>query len=135
MLYKGKDGAVTFTPATDGAAETLVGQITSWEISEEAETTDGTSMGDGARINEPLFNAWSGSVGGWWDKANAGQLAAIQGAVGLLAIYPEGRGAGKAKLSGQAVINSRSRNADVGSLVSFQLQFQSRGALAEGADV
>lgn len=131
-LYKGKEGVVTFTP--DAGSETTIGQVTNYEIGEEIETVDGTVMGSPARINEPLFTAWSGTVSGLWDKADAGQLASIGGATGALHVYPEGRGAGNVKIGGNVTINGRTRNAEVGALIGYSLTFQSRGALVEGED-
>lgn len=131
-LYKGKDGVVTFTPGE--GSETAVGQLTSYEISEDIDTVDGTVMGSGFRVNVPMFNNWSGNVAAFWDKADAGQLAVPGGAEGVLAIYPEGRGATKAKISGPVTINGRTRGADKDALVALSFTFQSRGALVEGTD-
>jgi len=132
-LYKGREGVVTFTPAA--GTETAVGQITSYEVSEDIDTTDGTVMGSAFRVNVAMFNNWSGNVAAWWDKADTGQLAVKSGAEGVIAIYPEGRGAGKTKISGECTINGRTRGADKDALVALSFTFQSRGALVEGADV
>lgn len=131
-LYKGKAGVVTFTP--DAGTEAAVGQITSYEISEDIDTVDGTVMGSGFRVNVALFNNWSGNVAAFWDPDDTGQLAVTGGAEGVLAIYPEGRGASKAKISGPVTINGRTRGADKDGLVNLSFTFQSRGALAEGTD-
>ena len=132
-LWKGKDGVVTFTP--DEGVETAVGQIQSWEVSEDIDTTDGTSMGDTYRINVPMFNNFSGNVSALWDPGDGGQSALTGGATGDIAIYPQGRGAGMAKISGPVTINNRSRTADKDGLVGVSIQFQSRGAITEGTDV
>lgn len=129
-LHKGKNGVVTL-----GAAPgTAVGQVQSYEVSEDIDTVDGTSMGDSHRINVALFNNWSGNLAALWDPDDAGQLLGVGGAETTIAIYPEGRGAGKAKISGPVTVNGRTRGADKDGLVQISFTFQGRGALAEGTD-
>lgn len=132
-IYKGKDGAVTFTPAA--GTETAVGELTAWEIAEDMDEVDGTTLGMNSRRSVTLFNAWSGNVSGFWDWDDTGQTAAAAGLIGTIAIYPEGRGAGNKKLSGPVVINGRTRGADKDGIVALSLTFKSRGDLTEGVDV
>lgn len=108
-----------------------IGEIKSFEITEEIGTVDDTVMGDTWETHKTIQKNWSGSVSVLWDEADTqGQAACTVGASITLNCYPEGDGAGDSYLTGTASIISRQIQSSHNGLVEMTIQFKGNGALS-----
>lgn len=120
--YLGNDGKIE----ADGV---VVGGVRSFSVEESVEVLDCTAMGDPARVTRPGQKKWSGSMTAMLDAADAGQQKFAIGAVVTLTLYPTGDAAGRQKLTGEAMITSIRRSAELDQVVEIEASFESAGEL------
>ena len=89
--YTGNDGVVL-----EGA--TAVANVRSFEHNETGDEIDMPAMGDSAKVRLPGKPDVGGTIQCWWDPADAGQLALVQGATVALKLQLQGTGVGKPQL-------------------------------------
>lgn len=121
--HKGAEGTVKI-------GSNSLAEITSWSISEAADTLEDTSMGDSARTYLSSLTSWDGSADVFWDETDTtGQGAATVGATLTLNVYPEGDTTGDTYYTGTAVVTGVSRTASFDSMITASITFRGTGAL------
>jgi len=119
--HSGKNGKVKM--GTD-----FVAALTGWDIDEQAETHDTTSMGDTSDNHVVGFSSWSGSIkmnadhGSDGQDVRAGDELAFEG-------YSEGDGAGKTYYSGNISVTGLKLQTEVKGTVTREYSFQGNGDL------
>jgi len=114
-----------------GAA--LVGHLQSWNLDEQAQVTEGTSMGEAWADNAATVKRWSGSAEVYFDPADAGQNACQVGNVIQLQLYPGGDAPGAEYAQGQAVITGIPVSGTKDGWVAKTVNFAGKGPLIRAA--
>lgn len=123
--HKGAEGTVKI-------GSNSLAEITSWSISETADTLEDTSMGDSARTYLSSLTSWDGSADVFWDETDTtGQGAATVGATLTLNVYPEGDTTGDTYYTGTAIVTGVSRTASFDGMITASITFRGTGALTE----
>lgn len=123
--HKGAEGTVKI-------GSNSLAEITSWSISETADTLEDTSMGDSARTYLSSLTSWDGSADVFWDETDTtGQGAATVGATLTLNVYPEGDATGDTYYTGSAIVTGVSRTASFDGMITASITFRGTGALTE----
>ncbi len=121
--HAGKEGTVK-------VGANAIAEIRDWSISETAETTDNTAMGDSDRTHIFTVGSWEASVSSWWDETDSnGQGALTRGASVSLNLYPEG--ASGTYYSGTATVTGINRNAALDGMVEVAFTCLGNGSLTE----
>lgn len=129
--YAGKDGALS-------VGGTNVAMLTSWTVSQSAETLECAYMGVSWKDYMAGLNSWEGSAeANFTDTASAAgmtpaQIAANEVLVGSevnLIFYPVA--AGTMSFTGTAIVTSVDNNASLGDVQTVSLSFTGTGALAQ----
>ncbi len=122
--YAGKDGALS----VDG---TNIASLTSWSVSQSAETLECAAMGSHWKEHKSGLLSWEGSAeANFTDDAVTGGAAANAVTVGTtvaLIFYPEA--GGNMSFTGNAVITSIENSAALGSVQTVSLSFSGSGEL------
>jgi len=129
--YTGKDGALSI----DG---TNVAMLTTWSVSQSAETIECSSMGgDNWKKNVSGMLSWEGSCEANFtdtttNAANANNLSTTSFVAGTeiaLVFYPDYGTSPNVQFSGTAIINSIENGASLGDIQTVSLSFTGTGAL------
>lgn len=124
-VHAGTDGSVTI----DGSA---IGHLREWELDQQGNTSDTTTMGDVAETHVPTTYNWSGTATSYMDEVDAGQNAITVLAQIALVMQPEGSASGDTIFSGNATVTGITRSAAFDGIVEVEFSFQGNGVLAEG---
>src|SRR5690242_21268508 len=82
--HKGNEGVVHI-------GTTAIAELRGWELTEEGNTIDDTTLADTADTHQNGTNKWSGSASAFWDETDTnGQEAINVGTKVTLKMYPEG---------------------------------------------
>ncbi len=123
--HAGKEGTVK-------VGANAIAEIRDWSITETAETTDDTSMGDSDRTHLFTVGSWEASVSSWWDETDSnGQGALTRGASVTLNLYPEGAVSNDTFYTGTASVTGITRNAALDGMVEVAFTCLGNGALTE----
>ncbi len=123
--HAGKEGTVK-------VGANAIAEIRDWSISETAETTDDTSMGDSDRTHIFTVGSWEASISSWWDETDTnGQGALTRGASITLNLYPEGAVSNDTYYTGTATVTGITRNAALDGMVEVAFTCLGNGALTE----
>ncbi len=123
--HAGKEGTVKVGANT-------IAEIRDWSITETAETTDDTSMGDSDRTHIFTVGSWEASISSWWDETDTnGQGAMTRGASVTLNLYPEGAVSNDIFYTGTATVTGITRNAALDGMVEVAFTCLGNGALTE----
>jgi predicted secreted protein len=138
--YAGKDGALGVS--TDGGATyTNIAMLTSWDVSQSAETLECAYMGTSWKENHAGMLSWEGSA-----EANFTDTAAATGLSGLAAnavtigqsinlyFYPDSTDADLG-WTGSAIVTSIDNSASLGDIQTVSLSFTGSGALVQDITV
>ena len=107
-----------------------VANVTSWDLTVEADELDATSMGYAWKQTITGMRGWSGSIDAQWDLTDNAQLAlfnALTGATPVtLLLYIDAT----KRFTGQAYITSAATTEDVGDIVTISFDFTGTGTLS-----
>jgi hypothetical protein len=128
--HTGSEGTVKL--GTVGA-DTAIGEIRSFTISETADTIEDTTMGDTSRTYAVGLKTFSGSVECYFDPDDAKQDEMVAGASLTLTDYPEGSDSADQYISGSVIITSADVSSSADGMVEASFSFQGTGAVTRGA--
>jgi hypothetical protein len=112
---------------------TEVGQRTEFDITTSAPELDGSVMGSGwTGVDAGQLSA-SGSIGVFFDHADAGQDLLVVGAKVALDLFPTGNTTGHTKISGTFLITEKGVTTTVGDNVKATFKVRNDGAVTETA--
>lgn len=140
--YAGKEGALGVS-TDNGATYTNVAMLTSWDVSQSAETLECAYMGTSWKENHAGLLSWEGSAeANFTDTASAAgmtpaALAANQVTIGQtidLYFYPDVNDSDFG-WSGKAVVTSIDNSASLGDIQTVSLSFTGTGALTQDITV
>jgi hypothetical protein len=121
--HKGSEGTVK-------VGANAIAELRSWQIEEQADTIEDTTLNDTARTFNAGLVSWSGSAEAFWDETDTnGQLALTIGASVTLNVYPEGDSSGDSFYTGTAIVTGITRQSNNESMVEVSFSFQGSGAL------
>ena len=121
--HKGSEGTVKI-------GSNAISELKSYNISEEAETIEDTTMGDSSRTYQVGLKTFSGSCEAFWDETDtSGQGALTNGATGTINIYPEGADTGDTYYTGAIIVTGVERSAELDGMVELTISFTGNGAL------
>lgn len=120
----GKDGAVY-------VGATAIAEIRDWSIETTSEMVADTVMGDSWVTNKPTLKSWTTSVNCYWDSADAGQIALVEGAEVVINVYPAGNTSTKKYYTGSVIVASVSKSASFDGMVEVSFSGTGNGALTE----
>lgn len=124
--FIGNDGVVKV-----GAA--VVAEVSSFSISEAANTSDDTVLGDTSQSHLVGTVSWSGSISCYWDDTDVtGQGAMTNGASVTLVLLPEGAAVGAAEYTGTATITGIETGNGLDATVTASFSFTGNGDLTIG---
>jgi len=122
--FKGNDGVVLI--GTDAMAEVI-----SFSVDETADTIEDTAMGDTAKSYKASFTDFSGTVETYFDDTDTAQTNCTAGSSITLNLQMEGNTSGDHKLTGSAIVTSRSIGVTSDGIVTATYSFQGTGGLTE----
>lgn len=122
--FKGNDGVVLI--GTDAMAEVI-----SFSVDETADTIEDTAMGDTAKTYVASFKDFSGTVETYFDDTDTAQNNCTAGDTIVLNLQMEGNTTGDHKLTGSAIVTSRSIGVTSDGIVTATYSFQGTGGLTE----
>ena len=122
--FKGNDGVVLI--GTDAMAEVI-----SFSVDETADTIEDTAMGDTAKSYKASFTDFSGTVETYFDDTDTAQTNCTAGSSITLNLQMEGNTSGDHKLTGSAIVTSRSIGVSSDGIVTATYSFQGTGGLTE----
>lgn len=122
--FKGNDGVVLI--GTDAMAEVI-----SFSVDETADTIEDTAMGDTAKSYVASFKDFSGTVETYFDDTDTAQNNCTAGDSITLNLQMEGNTSGDHKLTGSAIVTSRSIGVSSDGIVTATYSFQGTGGLTE----
>jgi len=122
--FKGNEGVVLI--GTDAMAEVI-----SFSVDETADTIEDTVMGDTAKSYKASFVDFTGSVETYFDDTDTAQNNCAAGDEITLNLQMEGNTTGDHKLTGTAIVTSRSVGVTSDGIVTATYSFQGTGGLTE----
>ena len=122
--FKGNDGVVLI--GTDAMAEVI-----SFSVDETADTIEDTAMGDTAKSYKASFTDFSGTVETYFDDTDTAQTNCTAGSSITLNLQMEGNTSGDHKLTGSAIVTSRSIGVTSDGINTATYSLQGTGGLTE----
>ena len=122
--FKGNDGVVLI--GTDVMAEVI-----SFSVDETAETIQDTVMGDQFHSYKASFTDFTATVETYFDDTDTAQQAVTAGDTVSLVLGMEGNTTGDHKLSGSAIVTSRSIGVSSDGINTATYSLQGTGGLTE----
>ncbi len=123
--FKGNDGVVLI--GTDVMAEVI-----SFSVDETAEVISDTVMGDAAQTYKASFKDFTATVETYFDDTDTAQNNVAAGDTVSLVLGMEGNTTGDHKLSGSAIVTSRSIGVSSDGINTATYSLQGTGGLTEG---
>ena len=121
--HLGKEGTVQ-------VGSNSIAEIRSFSIDETVDTVEDTSMGDASKTYLASIKDFSGSVDVIYDESDQnGQVALAVGATVTLNFAPEGAATGDVKLTGDAIVTSKSISSSFDGLVEASITVQGTNGL------
>ena len=121
--HLGKEGTVQ-------VGSNSIAEIRSFSIDETVDTVEDTSMGDASKTYLASIKDFSGSVDVIYDETDTnGQVALAVGSTVTLNFAPEGAATGDVKLTGDAIVTSKSISSSFDGLVEASISVQGTGGL------
>ena len=121
--HLGKEGTVQ-------VGSNSIAEIRSFSIDETVDTVEDTSMGDASKTYLASIKDFSGSVDVIYDETDTnGQVALAVGSTVTLNFAPEGADSGDVKLTGSAIVTSKSISSSFDGLVEASISVQGTGGL------
>lgn len=123
-VHHGKHGKVKI-------GNSVVAEVTQFSVAETIRVSDTTAMGSPAETHLTGVPAWTATIEGNYDPADAnGQAVLLIGASVTIGLYTDGDAAGKDYMTGTASITGVTRQASVTEKVTFSVNLQGNGALS-----
>ena len=121
--HLGKEGTVQ-------VGSNSIAEIRSFSIDETVDTVEDTSMGDASKTYLASIKDFSGSVDVLYDETDTnGQVALAVGSTVTLNFAPEGAATGDVKLTGNAIVTSKSISSSFDGLVEASITVQGTNGL------
>jgi len=121
--HLGKEGTVQ-------VGSNSIAEIRSFSIDETVDTVEDTSMGDASKTYLASIKDFSGSVDVIYDETDTnGQVALAVGSTVTLNFAPEGAATGDVKLTGDAIVTSKSISSSFDGLVEASITVQGTNGL------
>lgn len=121
--HLGKEGTVQ-------VGSNSIAEIRSFSIDETVDTVEDTSMGDASKTYLASIKDFSGSVDVIYDETDTnGQVALAVGSTVTLNFAPEGAATGDVKLTGNAIVTSKSISSSFDGLVEASITVQGTNGL------
>jgi|TARA_R100000231_G_C5287854_1_gene153688 predicted secreted protein len=121
--FLGKGGTVQ-------VGSNAIAEIRNYNIDENIDVVEDTSMGDASKTYLASIKDFSGSVDVLFDDTDTnGQTALSVGSSVTLNFAPEGTGSGAVKLTGTAIVTGKSVTASYDGLVESSITVQGTGGL------
>ena len=121
--HLGKEGTVQ-------VGSNSIAEIRSFSIDETVDTVEDTSMGDASKTYLASIKDFSGSVDVLYDETDTnGQVALAVGSTVTLNFAPEGAATGDVKLTGNAIVTSKSISSSFDGLIEASISVQGTGGL------
>lgn len=109
-----------------------VAEVRNYSIEESADTIEDSAMGDTSRTFKVGLKSFTGSADVFFDDTDtAGQGALTVGSSVTISFQMEGNTTGDHKLTGTALVTSRSISASFDGMVEASISFTGTGALTE----
>lgn len=109
-----------------------VAEVRNYSIEESADTIEDSAMGDTSRTFKVGLKSFSGSADVFFDDTDTtGQGALTVGSSVTISFQMEGNTTGDHKLTGTALVTSRSISASFDGMVEASISFTGTGALSE----
>lgn len=122
-VHHGKNGKVKL--GTD-----VVAEVTQFSVAETIPTSDTTAMGSVASTHLVGVPAWTATIEGNYDPADAGgQMALSIGAAITVGLYTEGDATGKHYMTGAGSVTGVNKQASFSERVTFSISVTGNGAL------
>lgn len=122
--FKGNDGVVLI--GTDAMAEVI-----SFSVDETADTIEDTAMGDTAKSYKASFTDFTATVETYFDDTDTAQNNVTAGDSVTLNLQMEGNTSGDHKLTGTALVTSRSIGVTSDGINTATYSLQGTGGLTE----
>lgn len=124
--FIGNDGVVKVGANT-------VAEVSSFSLSEAANTADDTVLGDASQSHLVGTLSWTGSITCYWDDTDStGQGAMTNGASVTLVLLPEGAAVGAAEYTGTATITGIETGVGLDATNTASFTFTGNGDLTIG---
>jgi hypothetical protein len=124
--YTGSNGLIK-------SGANTIGQITSFEITEEVDLFESTGLGDTAKTRVVGNTDFKATVTAIQDSLNAGQADLIIGASITLTVRMEGVTVGNEELTGTGIVKTISQTSEANGLVTKTFSLEGTGGLTRGA--
>ena len=124
--FKGNDGVVLI--GTDVMAEVI-----SFSVDETADTIEDTVMGDTSKTYKASFTDFTATVETYFDDTDTAQQAVTAGDTVTLNLQMEGNTSSDHKLTGSAIVTSRSIGVTSDGINTATYSLQGTGGLTETA--
>ena len=121
----------TGSEGTVKVGSNAIAEIRSYSISEVGDTVEDTAMGDTAKTYKASFTDFSGSVETYFDDTDTAHNNCTAGSSIVLNLLMEGNTSGDHKLTGSAIVTSRSIGVSSDGIVTATYSFQGTGGLTE----
>ena len=122
--FKGNDGVVKI--GSDAMAEVI-----SFTVDQTAEVIEDTSMGSTSKSYKPSFTDATASIETYFDDTDTAHNNCTAGSSIVLNLLMEGNTSGDHKLTGSAIVTSRSIGVSSDGIVTATYSFQGTGGLTE----
>jgi hypothetical protein len=126
MALKGCMGKITAGPTPAS-----VGELRSWETDEAADVQDSSVMGNCAKRKSVVGVETTLNFTAYYAPGDAGQALLAPGDTVDVELYPEGETSALIYYTGEALITSRRRSADVNGMIEFTVASHIQGALTQ----
>ncbi|MCX5513422.1 hypothetical protein C3941_23825 [Kaistia algarum] len=109
----------------------IVGEVTSFQITETAAVADKSALGDEWDEHHVGSKSWTAQIEAWWDEGdtNGQNVLVVGAAIALLNLYCGGSDSGDVYFSGAATVTQVSRQNTRNQTVTASFQATGNGAL------
>lgn len=111
----------------------VIAFIKSYTLEQQANTVEGTVLGDTTKSFAITDSSWNGSFDAFWDLSDTAQGNLTIGASVTLLLQPQGATTGDEQYTGTALITGISVTANNDGYVETSITFQGTGALTQNA--
>lgn len=115
------------------AGANFIAQLRSWSVEESAAEIDVSVMGDCTKAYDVGAVETSFTASGFWDTSDTGQTALVVGSTVAVELYPGGDASGKAYYTGDVIVQSVNKSADIDGVVEFSVSGKINGGLTQAA--
>lgn len=111
------------------SGNTTVGELRSWEITENVSTMDDSAIADAWDTHKVGSKSWEMSATVMWDETDTGQGTLTIGTEVTVNAYPEGTGNGATYYTGNATVTTKGHSITRNETQEMTLTLTGQGAL------